>query len=289
MIALRAGGRRRHRPVDLLAGQGPERRRRLGRHTGLAEHGRRHRGGDAGDARHRRRQARSRLPAQRPAAQRRFPAWRLRRRSTPSRPPGPCRGCWRSGTDPASVRERRQERTRIPRRPPGRRRPLPLLRLERPDAGLGDRPGADAPRPATPSRCPRSPRERAIPRGARAARRRSASACAVRRPPTGSAQDLLEAFEQSEHRGERSRRPPAASARRQAAGDGSGGVDPGGATRRRHRRATKPNRPRTAAAAPPFEAGDNPGPKPWAPIGIGLAAAAVALGSVLLLGRRFSW
>jgi Prenyltransferase and squalene oxidase repeat len=42
-------------------------------------------------------------------------------------------------------------------------------------------------------------------------------------------------------------------------------------------------------AAPPFEASDNPGPEPWAPIGIGLGAGALALGSVLFLGRRFSW
>ena len=42
-------------------------------------------------------------------------------------------------------------------------------------------------------------------------------------------------------------------------------------------------------AAPPFEASDNPGPKPWVPIGIGLGASALALASVLLLGRRFSW
>jgi energy-coupling factor transport system substrate-specific component len=43
------------------------------------------------------------------------------------------------------------------------------------------------------------------------------------------------------------------------------------------------------AAAPSFEAGDNPGPSPWATVGIGLAAAAAALGSVIFLGRRFSW
>lgn len=42
-------------------------------------------------------------------------------------------------------------------------------------------------------------------------------------------------------------------------------------------------------AAAPFEAGDNPGPSPWTPIGIGLGAAALALGSVLFLGRRFAW
>jgi Squalene-hopene cyclase C-terminal domain/Prenyltransferase and squalene oxidase repeat len=44
-----------------------------------------------------------------------------------------------------------------------------------------------------------------------------------------------------------------------------------------------------AAAAVTFEAGDNPGPEPWAPLGIGLGAAGLALGSVLFLGRRFSW
>jgi energy-coupling factor transport system substrate-specific component len=47
--------------------------------------------------------------------------------------------------------------------------------------------------------------------------------------------------------------------------------------------------PAQGAAAPPFEAGENPGPDPWIPIGIGLGASALALGSVLLLGRRFSW
>jgi energy-coupling factor transport system substrate-specific component len=41
--------------------------------------------------------------------------------------------------------------------------------------------------------------------------------------------------------------------------------------------------------APPFEASDDPGPKPWAPLGIGLASGGLALGSVLFLGRRFSW
>jgi hypothetical protein len=45
----------------------------------------------------------------------------------------------------------------------------------------------------------------------------------------------------------------------------------------------------TAPSAPAFEAGESSGPEPWAPIGIGLGASAVALGSVLILGRRFSW
>jgi energy-coupling factor transport system substrate-specific component len=45
----------------------------------------------------------------------------------------------------------------------------------------------------------------------------------------------------------------------------------------------------TQPAAPIFEASDNPGPKPLAPVGIGLGSAGLALGSVLFLGRRFGW
>jgi uncharacterized membrane protein len=41
-------------------------------------------------------------------------------------------------------------------------------------------------------------------------------------------------------------------------------------------------------AAPRFEASDN-APKPWASLGVGLASGAVALGAVILLGRRFGW
>lgn len=47
--------------------------------------------------------------------------------------------------------------------------------------------------------------------------------------------------------------------------------------------------PAPPPAAPRFEASDNPGPKPWAPIGIGLASGGIALGSVVFLGRRFGW
>jgi energy-coupling factor transport system substrate-specific component len=43
------------------------------------------------------------------------------------------------------------------------------------------------------------------------------------------------------------------------------------------------------AAAQRFEASENPGPDPLAPIGIGLGSSALALGGVLFLGRRFSW
>jgi hypothetical protein len=39
----------------------------------------------------------------------------------------------------------------------------------------------------------------------------------------------------------------------------------------------------------PFASGEGPGPSPWAPLGIGLLAGGLALGSVLLLGRRFGW
>jgi energy-coupling factor transport system substrate-specific component len=41
-------------------------------------------------------------------------------------------------------------------------------------------------------------------------------------------------------------------------------------------------------AAPRFEASDS-SPKPWAPLGVGLASGAGALAAVLLLGRRFGW
>lgn len=44
-----------------------------------------------------------------------------------------------------------------------------------------------------------------------------------------------------------------------------------------------------APAAPPFEAEEKAGPKPWAPVGIGLASGGLALGGVLFLGRRFGW
>jgi energy-coupling factor transport system substrate-specific component len=52
---------------------------------------------------------------------------------------------------------------------------------------------------------------------------------------------------------------------------------------------TPPAGEEPAGAVPRFEAGDNPGPKPWTPLGIGLASGGLALGTVLLLGRRFGW
>jgi len=47
--------------------------------------------------------------------------------------------------------------------------------------------------------------------------------------------------------------------------------------------------PAPESAAPPFEASAPEGPQPWLPLGIGAAAAGIALGSVLFRGRRFGW
>jgi energy-coupling factor transport system substrate-specific component len=47
--------------------------------------------------------------------------------------------------------------------------------------------------------------------------------------------------------------------------------------------------PEPAPATPPFEASENPPPKPWAPLGVGLGTGGLALGGVLFLGRRFGW
>jgi hypothetical protein len=44
-----------------------------------------------------------------------------------------------------------------------------------------------------------------------------------------------------------------------------------------------------AQPAPAFEASESPGPKPWAPVGIGLGTGGLALGGVLFFGRRFGW
>jgi energy-coupling factor transport system substrate-specific component len=52
---------------------------------------------------------------------------------------------------------------------------------------------------------------------------------------------------------------------------------------------TTPESPPGLPAAPPFEASPPPPPEPWAPAGVGLATGGLALGSVLLLGRRFGW
>ncbi len=106
-------------------------------------------------------------------------------------------------------------------------------------------------------------------------------------PSTGTSQELLESFG-----GDSSGSIPPAS------GGGSTGKPPATSPGRGTAPTTPPaagqgetGAPPTASspAAPPFEAGDNSGPSPWIPIGIGLGASALALGSVLFLGRRFAW
>ena len=42
-------------------------------------------------------------------------------------------------------------------------------------------------------------------------------------------------------------------------------------------------------AAATFKASENPAPEPWAPLGVGLGSAGLALGGVLFFGRRFGW
>jgi energy-coupling factor transport system substrate-specific component len=103
---------------------------------------------------------------------------------------------------------------------------------------------------------------------------------------TGSAQDLLEAFGQ----GSAGSSPPSTggvtpSTKPPARGGGAIPATPPGTPLEGDEAETAPGEP----AAALFEASDTPGPEPWVPIGIGLAAAGLALGSVLFLGRRFSW
>ncbi|HEY8810584.1 MAG TPA: prenyltransferase/squalene oxidase repeat-containing protein [Solirubrobacterales bacterium] len=113
------------------------------------------------------------------------------------------------------------------------------------------------------------------------------SATPVEPPPSGSAQELLESLNQSSA----GSAPPATSGGSSSSTKPpakGGGVIPGvpqGAIPEGDEAEPAP----VESAAPRFEAGDNPGPKPWVPLGIGLATAGAALGSVLLLGRRFSW
>ena len=76
-----------------------------------------------------------------------------------------------AGANPAAVRTNGRSPFDYLAEPPGGRRPLPLLVVERPDAGLGHRPGAARGQPQGRSR---SPRCRARPR---AADRRPASRC----------------------------------------------------------------------------------------------------------------
>ncbi len=112
------------------------------------------------------------------------------------------------------------------------------------------------------------------------------SATPVPPPSAGSSQELLESLNQ----GSSGSAPPAAAGgspptKPQASGGGVIPSVPHAAVPEGDEAEPAPATP----AAPRFEASDTPGPEPWAPLGIGLATAGVALGSVLLLGRRFSW
>jgi len=118
----------------------------------------------------------------------------------------------------------------------------------------------------------------------------SAPALPVPAPGTGSAdaQELLESFNQSgagdappSAGGVPPAKPPATT----GPGTGSPPALPPSATPE----GDAAEAPTSQPSAPLFEASDSPGPKPWAPIGVGLASGGLALGSVLLLGRRFSW
>jgi energy-coupling factor transport system substrate-specific component len=114
------------------------------------------------------------------------------------------------------------------------------------------------------------------------------SATPVSPPSTGSSQELAEALNQA---GSAGSAPPATSGGSSPSAKphvGGGGVIPGvpqGAIPEGDAAEPAP----AESTTPRFEASDNPGPEPWAPLGIGLATAGVALGGVLLLGRRFSW
>jgi energy-coupling factor transport system substrate-specific component len=105
-------------------------------------------------------------------------------------------------------------------------------------------------------------------------------------PATGSAQELLESFGGSSgglppaSGGESTAKPPALSP-----GLGTVPTQPPGSTQEGAGAGSTASEP----VAPPFEAGEDPGPSPWAPIGVGLGASALALGGVLVLGRRFAW
>jgi energy-coupling factor transport system substrate-specific component len=116
------------------------------------------------------------------------------------------------------------------------------------------------------------------------------SGSAVPPPPaaagTGSAQELAESFGQGGTGGV----PPTAGGTPvpglpPEAGTGAIPAPPPGASPEGDEAEAPPPQP----AAPQFTASDNPDPKPWAPVGVGLGTGGLALGSVLLLGRRFRW
>jgi energy-coupling factor transport system substrate-specific component len=115
----------------------------------------------------------------------------------------------------------------------------------------------------------------------------SAGTGSVPAPPSSSSQELLESLRKG---------GSGAPASPSTGGTSSAPKPPpaaGGAPVPPPQGAPAPEGGEPSAAAPPpaaprFEASDN-SPKPWAPLGVGLASGGLALGAVLLLGRRFGW
>jgi hypothetical protein len=103
----------------------------------------------------------------------------------------------------------------------------------------------------------------------------------------GSAQDLLESFGQNGSGGVPPPTGGTTSPPIQPPGAGTGAIPalPPATSSEGDEAEPAPSQ----QSSPQFEASDNPGPKPWVPLGIGLGTSGVALGSVLFLGRRFSW
>jgi energy-coupling factor transport system substrate-specific component len=125
-----------------------------------------------------------------------------------------------------------------------------------------------------------------VPSGGADAESGSAAPLPAPAPSTGSAQELLEQFGQGDSGGAAA--PPAGGSGIPSVPPATGGgVAPPPAPEGAEGATPEAGAPRPAAAR--FEAGDNAGPKPWAPVGIGLAGGGIALATVLLLGRRFGW
>jgi hypothetical protein len=69
---------------------------------------------------------------------------------------------------------------------------------------------------------------------------------------------------------------------------GAGGI-PSGSAKGESDGEEPESAPADASAPATLSAGDSPSTEPWAPLGIGLLAGGFALGSVLVLGRRYGW
>ena len=181
----RPARRRRHRrprPVALLAAPRSRTTTAAGATSRLAEHRRRHRRGDAG-ARPTRRRPSSGLSylrqAQRPgggfplggngAVNSQSTAWAIQ-------------GILAAGGDPGSFRRGGNSAPDYLAAQPGERRPLPLLQVQRPDPGLGDRPGPGRGGRRLLPRPPPAARTQAV-KSQRRDRRRRPRRHELRRPP----------------------------------------------------------------------------------------------------------